>query len=495
VTTEHIFLSYCHRDDLPYGPHEKRWVEQFEDALRKSMGQRLGPGRIELWRDKRRLAGNELFDKTIEEQLDQAGFFVSVLSQHYLASDYCKKEIQTFGKNHIAKGDLHVDNLSRIVKVYRRAIEREDLRRFVELPELIPDIDKNCGYELFYRDDNNVDRDVLLDPEKTGLYWQTADDIACAIERMIEAEPSVAVQHGAPADQTKAVYLARTSTDMKEQREALRRELEGHQYRVLPEQELPEDAEGYATAVKADLSRACLSVHLIGSNYGSIPEGAEQSGVELQADLALAQRDTVLRSILWSPPEIAPAKLTDERQRKFVAKLEQAAFDRHHAEFVRSSFDEAKTLALELLHKPAVPELVVADAPDPSAGKRVYLVCDTNDRADAKPLQAALQGKGFEVSRPAIEGTPEELLADHKDNLLRCDVLLVYWGTTSQAWMQQKFRDADQSPGWGRDKPFLGKYVVVAAPDRPAKHDFDMPAGATAVQGAAATEQLQTLLQ
>ena len=491
MSAQPLFLSYCHRDDEPYGPEKKRWVKEFFDILRKSIDHRLGPGKIYVWRDENRLAGNEMFDKTIEKELEKAAFFVSVLSQHYLASPYCKLEVQTFGKNRIAKGDLQVDNLSRIIKVYRRDIEREDLRQFVELPDLIPEIDKNTGYQLFYKDDNNVDRDVLLDPTKEGLVWQTADDIACAIERMIEAAPPAeAKAEAAAAETTRSVYLARTSSDMKDQRESMRRELESHQYRVLPEQELPEDATGYTEAVKASLSQAELSLHLIGANYGSTPENAEKSGVELQVELALAQRDTALHTILWSPEKLAPA---DERQRKFVDKLDQAEFDRHRAEFVRSSFDEAKKLALEQMSKPVAPQ--PSEEPPRSGGKHIYLVCDAADRADAKPLQEALKGRGFAVSRPAIEGTPDELLGDHKDNLLRCDVMVVYWGTTSQAWMQQKLRDATQAPGWGRDKPFVGKYVVVAEPDRPAKHDFDTPAGAIVVQGATATEQLPTLLQ
>ena len=178
MATQQVFLSYCHRDDEPYGPQQRRWVEEFERALRESIGQRVGPGRVEVWRDIRRLAGNELFDTQIEQQIDRSAIFVTVLSQHYLSSAYCKKEFQAFGQRHIAKGDLHVDHLSRIVKVYRRAIDRADLRRFVDMPELIPDVDRTVGYELFYKDDNGIDRDVLLDPDKAGLYWQRADDIA-----------------------------------------------------------------------------------------------------------------------------------------------------------------------------------------------------------------------------------------------------------------------------------------------------------------------------
>jgi len=77
---QQVFLSYSHRDDEPYGPQQRRWVEEFETALRSSIGQRIGPGRVEVWRDKRRLAGNELFDAQIEQQLDRSAIFVTVLS-------------------------------------------------------------------------------------------------------------------------------------------------------------------------------------------------------------------------------------------------------------------------------------------------------------------------------------------------------------------------------------------------------------------------------
>lgn len=486
-----IFLSYCHRDDEPYGPQNRRWVEEFEKALRESIGQRIGPGRVELWRDKRRLAGNEMFDAQIELQLDRSAIFVTVLSQHYLSSAYCRKEFQTFGQNHLAKGDLQVDHLSRIVKVYRRAIDRAELRRFVDLPELIPEVDSNVGYELFYKDDSGIDRDVLLDPDKAGLYWQRADDIAHAIKRMLDAEPAEVANPALVAAAPTAVYLARTSSDMKERREALQRELGDRGYRVLPEQELPEDAEGYAAAVKAALRLASLSVHLIGARYGSIPDGADKSGVVLQVELALAHRDTPLRSVLWSPPDLALASLGEERQHQFVEQLEQAAFERQQAEFVRSSIEQLKALVVERLRAPPVP----APAAAPPAGKAIYLMCDPVDRADAKPLQAALGQLGFVVARPSLEGTTEELIEENKANLVTCDVVVVVWGQSREAWVRSKLREAQQAPGWGRDRPYQGKFIVVGPPDSPAKLDFDAPPGAVVLRGLASTEQLRQLLQ
>jgi hypothetical protein len=492
MATQQVFLSYCHRDDEPYGPQQRRWVEEFENALRESIGQRVGPGRVEVWRDIRRLAGNELFDTQIEQQLNRSAIFVTVLSQHYLSSAYCKKEFQAFGQRHIAKGDLHVDHLSRIVKVYRRAIDRADLRRFVDLPELIPEVDRTVGYELFYKDDNGIDRDVLLDPARAGLYWQRADDIAYSIKRMIDADPGGTAAGAPEPAPLLVVYLARAASDMKERRELLQREFEDRGYGVLPEHELPEDAEGYIKAVQADLQRAHLSVHLVGARYGSTPDGATKSGVVLQAELALAQPHTALRSIFWSPPDIAIADLTDERQRAFVDHLDQADFGHDRVEFVRSSIEQLKSLVIESLR--STPAAAARGAAEEGV-KAIYLVCDPVDRADAKPLQAALATLGFVVTRPSMEGTVEELLEENKANLVSCDVVIVVWGGTREAWVRSKLREAQQAPGWGRDRAFRGKFVVVGPPDSPAKLDFDAPPDVVVVRGSESAQELERLLQ
>ncbi len=506
MTMQQVFLSYSHRDDEPYGPQNRRWVEEFETALRESIGQRIGPGRVELWRDKSRLAGNELFDAQIEQQLDRSAIFVTVLSQHYLASAYCKLEFQSFGQRRIASGDLHVDKLSRIVKVYRRAIDRADLRKFAGVPALALEIDRTVGFELFYKDDSGVDRDVLLDPDMAGLYWQRADDIALAIKRMLDAAPPSAGDSGqadaarasaAPDATQRAVYLARTSSDMRDTRDVVQRELEDRGFRVLPEQEFPEDLDGLTKSVQADLERCVLSVHLIGVRYGAVPEGTEKSSVELQAELARAHSAPNFRSVFWSPPAKTLGEITEDRQRDFVAALEEAEFAADRAEFVRASLEQLRTLLVERLRKPDRARTITAALPtvDPNAVRGLYLVCDPIDRADAKPLQQALAQLGFDVVRPSVEGTPEELLEENKANLVANDVVVVVWGKSREAWVRSKLREAQQAPGWGRTHPFAGRFVVVAPPDSAAKLDFDVPAGVVVLRGLSATTELERLLR
>ena len=239
MTVHQVFLSYCHRDDEPYGPQNRRWVAEFEKALRESIGQRVGPGRVEVWRDNRRLAGNELFDGQIEAQLGNSAILITVLSQHYLGSDYCKKEFRFFRpskaqyrRSSCRPAEPNCEGLS----ACDRSRGPTALRRGAGSGA--KRIDDNTGFELFFKDENGVDRDVLLNPEKAMMYWQCADDIALAIKRIVESSETTAPavparQQG--AETSVAVYLARTSSDMKQRRESLRRGAGGPRLHRTPE--------------------------------------------------------------------------------------------------------------------------------------------------------------------------------------------------------------------------------------------------------------------
>ena len=102
---------------------------------------------------------------------------------------------------------------------------------------------------------------------------------------------------------------------------------------------------------------------------------------------------------------------------------------------------------------------------------------------------------GFVVTRPSMEGTVDELLEENKANLVSCDVVVVVWGQSREAWVRSKLREAQQAPGWGRDRPYQARFIVIGPPDSPAKLDFDAPPGAVVLRGLASTEALRQLLQ
>ncbi|NIQ59513.1 MAG: hypothetical protein GWN71_41060, partial [Gammaproteobacteria bacterium] len=83
--------------------------------------------------------------------------------------------------------------------------------------------------------------------------------------------------------------LAETTGDLRDARDRLKRELLERGHVVLPDRPLPLVGPQLESAVRDCLERCVLSIHLVGSVYGLVPEGAEHSVVELQNSIAAAR--------------------------------------------------------------------------------------------------------------------------------------------------------------------------------------------------------------
>src|SRR5262249_17904422 len=104
--------------------------------------------------------------------------------------------------------------------------------------------------------------------------------------------------------QKPAVYLAECSRDRKPERDLLLTELTRLGYPILPDTPMPNDDElAYVPALEGMLARCALSIHLIGSAYGAVPDGPTgKSVVMLQNELAVAHcRNVKLPRLIWLP--------------------------------------------------------------------------------------------------------------------------------------------------------------------------------------------------
>ena len=96
------------------------------------------------------------------------------------------------------------------------------------------------------------------------------------------AAPSAAAAAAAPASVAGTIFLAWCTSDLAEEREKLCRELEARSYKVVPASAPPLDAAGVRERIVAALKDAKVAIHLIGANYGFVPEGEARSIIELQ---------------------------------------------------------------------------------------------------------------------------------------------------------------------------------------------------------------------
>jgi hypothetical protein len=277
-----------------------------------------------------------------------------------------------------------------------------------------------------------------------------------------------------PAEAPKRVFLAVPTSDMMDDRDKIRHELLGRSYLVLPEGRLPESAEDLAREVAEQLRTCCLSVHLIGARYGTVPEGdgVTKSMAWLQQELALrrnlADGSTPFHTLLWVPPDLQPS---DSRQRDFLSQIENIR-DRRDVDILRTPLDALKDQIFRKLSPPAVKK------EQPRTGPRhlVYLISEGHDADAVRPIQKFLGEQGLRVVLPCRQGTPREIRQDHEETLRTCHSVLIFYGSGSESWMREKVRDVlIKVPTLERDGPLRAQAILIAPDPTPEKQDYMDP--------------------
>lgn len=445
-----VFISYSHIDNQPLGA-SGGWVDIFHERLQNFVNVHAGR-RVKVWRDKR-LTGSEVFSDEIEQQLRNSAALVSVISPGYMQSQWCNRELVGFTKAAQEHGGLRVGNRQRVVKVLRLPVERR------ALPPLL---DEALGTQ-FYRVDPQTElpRDLLVDPSQDAekVFLARVDDVAQDLSRLLGAMAASGGTAAAapPASDADTVFLAWTTSDLDEEREKLRRELETRSYRVVPTGAPPLDAGRVRQGVVAALREAKVAIHLIGASYGFVPDGEERSIIELQSDEAIYQAsNSTAARVFWLAPSAQPQ---DPRLSALVDRVQTQYPQGGRVDLLANQTIEAlKTLVLDRLNPApkAAPEAVKAASP------LVYLMCDQLDRATVEPIQEFLFEQSLEVRLPLFEGDSEEIREEHYETLKECDGVLIFWGKAKEGWLRQRLRDLNKVFGLGRSGPYKAASLYLA---------------------------------
>jgi hypothetical protein len=209
-----------------------------------------------------------------------------------------------------------------------------------------------------------------------------------------------------------------------------------------------------------------MSIHLVGRNYGVVPEGATTSITELQCVLG-AQRAATgnFPQLIWIPADI---QVTDDRQQEVVDRLRTNPNLPAGTDLIETPLEDLKTVVHQVLRSCESPEETPHGTDGPEV-TRVYLICDQRDENATAPIADFLFEKGFDVTLPIFEGDESEVREDHEDNLRVCDGVLVYYGAGNELWLRRKLREVQKSAGLGRSRSLGAKGIWVAPPTTPQK--------------------------
>jgi hypothetical protein len=460
-----LFVSYAHIDDQALTEGEKGWISTFHRALEVRLGQILGKT-PRIFRDPK-LQGNDYFADRLVETLPRTAALVSVVSPRYIRSDWCRRELEEFCRASERTGGMRVADKARVFKVVKTPVPLD--QHPSELQELL-------GYDFFVIEGGTGrprELSHLSEPEMQRRYWARLDDLAHDISELLqilETGAAPATPAGEPGSKG-TIWLAETSFDLQERRDTVKRELLGHGYAVLPDRPLPLLGPECESLVREQLARCRMSIHMVGRNYGIVPEGVTRSVVELQNELAIERGAAGgFSRLIWMPPGL---ELEDERQRRFVAHLQTDVRLEAGVDLLEAPLEELKTVLYRRLAPPPEPP---ARARDGSTGEdgpgRIYLLCDQRDLDRTPVLEDYLFERGFEVVLPVFEGDEAQVRRDHEESLALSDAVLLYYGEGNELWLRQKLRELQKCAAYGRSRPLQAKAVYVAPPDTLQKRRF-----------------------
>jgi hypothetical protein len=460
------FISYAHMDNVELIEGQKGWVANLHRALEVRLGQLLGKEAL-IWRDPK-LQGNDVFAEALVLRLRHVAALISIVSPRYIKSEWTRRELAEFRKAADYQGGLSVHNKARIFKV---------LKTPVPLEMHPPELRSILGYEFFKIDPETGrirELNEVFGPEAQRDFWIRLDDLAhdicCLLEIISSAEEDAA---SVPQVDKGNIFLAETTYDLREQREAIRRELQQHGYTVFPTMSLTPVASEVKEVVRADLARSMMSIHLIGKTYSVVPEGGTESLMEIQNELAIERGDQGgFSRLLWIPPGM---QVEDERQKKVIERIRMDPRMLRGADLLETFLEDFRTVIQNRLKQAAEPAKGTEAPQSAVVGEnlaRVYLIYDQRDRDAAAPWADFLFAQQVEVIHPAFDGDEAELREYHDENLRTCDGALILYGSPNECWLRRKLRELQKSAGYGRVKPAPTVAITLIPPQTPDKERF-----------------------
>ncbi len=440
MTDIDVLITFAEKDNETEKKSEQGWVTQFRKFLELMLFQVLGTKPVIVIKSE--------FDTATAPAMDNASILVSVLTKDFVQSGRCLDLVETFYKN---TANSPVNQVFKVLKAP------------LTLQEQPPRLRDSIGYEMYQLDDETGEMKEYLDffsQEAEKQYWMKLVDLAYDIhESLVTLKEGEGKTAGVKnIYKRKSIYLAETGHDLSVQRNIIKRELQRHGFIVLPNHTLPTRLAELEREIRKDLKDCSLSVHLIGSAYGEIPDGADRSIVDIQnklaAETAVEKRTTKeeFSRLIWIAQNL---KNASDRQKAFIETIRRDTEAQEGAEILQNPLEDFKNIMRE--------ELVDAQdrmIPESEASKSIYLVHDRIDHTEVEPIRHELEKSGFKVLLPAFDGELLEVRKKHIDNLRNFDGAIIYKGKVNDQWVRMKILDLLKAPGFGRNKPIKGKALV-----------------------------------
>jgi len=443
-----ILIVYSENDNQQTSDTGNGWVTDFKRFLEMMLTQVLG--------DKPNVMLKSEHDTITAANLKKVAILIPLLSESFMSSGECLDIVEDFHK--ISAGG----EAQRLFKVLKSPLSIE------EQPAKLKDL---IGYDLYFISPESGEVEDYKDffgPDAEKNYWMKMVDLAYDIhESLIILKQTSGTKDIKSIYARRTIYLAETGHDLSVQRNIIKRDLQRHGYKVLPDHTLPKEVGNLKKEVAKDLKNCTLSIHLIGSSYGEIPDGADRSVVDLQNQIATERSAEVkdksaFSRLIWISPNLQNAS---EKQLSFIENIKRDLASAEGAEILQTPLEDFKNIVREELIDVGIDKKLSTSDSSDNGKASIYILHDKIDEKETKAIKDAVKDAGYKVLTPSFEGELLELRQHHITNLRDLDAAIIYQGKVNDQWVRMKLLDLLKAPGFGRRKPVKGK-VIISSKDK-----------------------------
>jgi TIR domain len=447
-----IFISYSHLNNPPGESGTEGWVTGFHNALDAALRQLTGK-ELKVWRDPR-VAGNQLFDRTIQQAVESAGVFLALNSYVYQESDYCQQELQWFTDKAQADGwGLRLGDRTRIFHLRLNNIPSAEWpvafsgARGYQCYEEGPDDEIGLPCDLDTRVFRTLIKDLVRDLYRTLQAFRRA-----ILNAQMPGLPSTKHARGdvvAATGQANGharcsptpsctVFLADISDTLRKMRQ--RRAAELHEKGVALAESVPPPWESQLHDEKAaaEMQRAQLCVHLFDAWPGrEMQDQPDQYYIYRQVSLAQQQAKPQL---FWTPPlPFDLHAIEDDEHRQFLLRLAEGPREggaRYN--FVRESPSTLAQVVIDKLHQ-------LQAAFTPRANATILLDTHLKDDDYAITLRQILLDQ-FNIKSYINQGedNPGGNVAILEARLRQVGRMIIIFGQVAESWVFGRLAHASE---------------------------------------------------
>lgn len=420
-----IFISYAHNDNYGFG-ERPGWVDIFEDWLYNWLNKRRGLKDLKIWRDKKRMHGNTVFDDAIQNAVDSSAIFLALTSRNYLKSDYCRKELSRFHQFHGQRGGgLRVSDSSRLFNILLHNIPYQkwpvEFQGTSGFPMNDAESDETLG-------DFTSTNDIAFEKQMRPI----VDAIEDLIQKMNPAPP-VQTEVISQTDDL-SIFIADVPDELKDFKERVIAEAQHQKVAIVNDIPPPMDVAGHAHALSQSLARVRFSIHLLNQWPGrKIVDHKETTYPCEQHEIAFKQS---IPQLVWVPSDLDIAAVENEKQRQFLQNCETRPRTLRQYEFVKCLQSDFVNLVRERINQ------CRQQSDDPA--KHLSYLIDTHqkDQRYAFKLADLLMDKGAEIDFNHESSDPTVSLVKFEQSVKNVKNLILVCGKVGPAWLIGRIKKA-----------------------------------------------------